>query len=68
MNIKETINQLLDQEKSAKNLKTDEALAQSLGVTAMTLTRWRKGESLGKAANVFLPMLAKQGATNARLN
>jgi DNA-binding XRE family transcriptional regulator len=56
------LNTLLDQERDRRGLPRDAELAQALGVSAKTLSLWRNGRSLPKAAIILLTILAGHGA------
>jgi DNA-binding XRE family transcriptional regulator len=56
------LNTLLDQERERRGLPRDAELAQALGVSAKTLSLWRNGRSLPKAAVILLTIFAGQGA------
>jgi DNA-binding transcriptional regulator YiaG len=57
------INTLCDQERQRRNLTTDVQLARVLSISTKTLSLWRNGRSLPKAALVLLnlALAARQG-------
>jgi DNA-binding XRE family transcriptional regulator len=55
------LNTLLDQERDRRGLPRDAELAEALGVSAKTLSLWRNGRSLPKAAVILLTILAGHG-------
>lgn len=55
-NTKLIVNATLDRQRSEHRL-TENQLAEHLGVDPTTLWRWRSGKSLGKAAQILIPLL-----------
>jgi transcriptional regulator with XRE-family HTH domain len=53
------VNQILDQLANAEGLTTERELARRIGVTEMSIFRWRRGE-IGKAARLLLPLAIGQ--------
>lgn len=50
------VNATLDRQRNELRL-TEGELAERLGVDPVTLWRWRSGKSLGKAAQILIPLV-----------
>ncbi|NTU82156.1 MAG: hypothetical protein HGA45_22725 [Chloroflexales bacterium] len=55
--IVKTINTLLDHERQRHNLDTDVELARRLSISTKTLSLWRHGKSIPKAAVVLVRLV-----------
>jgi DNA-binding transcriptional regulator YiaG len=56
------INATLDRERRRHGLPTDNTLARHLGVSTKTLSLWRNGKSLSKAAIILIRLMVQHTA------
>ncbi len=59
------INDILDRIRAEAQVTSDVALAERLGVTDVTIYRWRKGLQIAKSTRVLLPYAVKYCAGQA---
>jgi hypothetical protein len=52
----ELIRQVFDRAKQQRNLPSDRALADELGIDPVTLWRWTQGD-VGRAAQILVPLV-----------
>jgi|GEM_PF-5043376 len=52
----ELLNTVLNTIRAEHNLRSDEALRQHIGVSDLTIYRWRRGE-MGKSARKLIPLI-----------
>ena len=59
-----SVNSALDRVRLEKRLTSDSSLADELGVSDLTIYRWRHGQ-IGKAARVLIPIILRHHLQHA---